>query len=395
MLPHRHAVTCTHGAAYPLCGLGTRLGEVFTPRFPVPLTGRVLSVGKSAALLFPVFAFPASIIATVPLLVKPFSSAFIPLFFVLYFVSPFIPHGIPKIYIFILDAVVGYCYNIGICISFLLRMGGSFMKSVSRVVLLFLLVLLFCGALSLSAAPAQGLPDLQEQAQDLLTEVEDSNPDIMAFAGSVLAVDSIDDANALLSQYSPAVLLIVVACALVFALFGYRLLKLAIAFGGFAAGWLLGDAVYSFLIDNGILSDPDALPAYLPLVICLVCGVLAALLARRLILFGIFLAAAAGCYFFLNGLEFFPALVDNLIASDFEGKYLVARLVVAIIAGILALIITRPILIITTAGAGGIIAGLAFTVVIGQASNHTLSMIIGLAVVLLGLSVQFGAGKRR
>ena len=269
------------------------------------------------------------------------------------------------------------------------------MKSVSRVVLLFLLVLLFCGALSLSAAPAQGLPDLQEQAEDLLTEVEENNPDIMAFAGSILAVDSIDDANALLSQYSPAVLLIVVACALVFALFGYRLLKLAIAFGGFAAGWLLGDAVYSFLIDNGILSDPDALPAYLPLVICLVCGILAALLARRLIRFGIFLAAAAGCYFFLNGLEFFPALVDNLITSDFEGKYLVARLVLAILAGILALIITRPILIITTAGAGGMIAGLAFTVVIGQASNHTLSMIIGLAVVLLGLSVQFGAGKRR
>ena len=232
----------------------------------------------------------------------------------------------------------------------------------------------------------EGAGDLMEGAGDLIGD------DASEMIDSLLHIGSIEDVNAMLSGYSPAMLLIVAVAALFFGMFGYRLFRIAIFVGGLGAGWILGTTVYGFI--GPML--PETVPEYLPLIIDVVFAVVVAFIANKLINAGIFLASAAGTFFFLSGFEPFNLLVDAIYSDDADIKYMVARILVALIIGIIALKLTRPVMIITTATAGGMIAGIAAMVSFNMTENTMIETVVCLLLIVLCLTVQFRTtGKRR
>lgn len=245
----------------------------------------------------------------------------------------------------------------------------------------FLLALM---TLPLSAnAPSAG--DLMEGAGDLIGE------DAGAMIDSLLHITSIEDVNALLGGYDTFVLIIVAVAALLFGMFGYRLFRLAIFVGGLGAGWVLGSTIYTFI--EPLL--PEASPEYIPILVDVICAVVIAFIANKLINAGIFLASAAGAFFFLSGFQPFNLLVDQIYAEENDMKYMIARILVALLVGVIALKLTRPVMIITTGTAGGMISGVSAMVAINMTSNALIETVVCILLIILCLVVQFRTtGKR-
>ncbi len=269
--------------------------------------------------------------------------------------------------------------------------------------ILFLLCLLTLSLMILPASAAEGttgkvLGDAVgglPSAGDIAKDFEKSNPELSAFAGTVFAIDSVDEANVFLSRYNAAVLFAVCGVALVLSLFGCRLIRLAVWVGGFLIGWSLSEYLYAKIVEAGIIVNAAAIPSYVPYLIYLICGILLAFCSRKLLRFGIFFSATAGTFFFLNGLEILNPLIDRIIPAEGDAKYWIARILVSLLVGILSLVLTRPILMITTGAAGGMIAAIALMVALGQTANTNLEMVLGLILAFIGITVQFSTqGKR-
>ncbi len=252
----------------------------------------------------------------------------------------------------------------------------------SRTLILMLCLILLAAfavlPVSASAAPA---------SPGTLSDTES----VADVADSVILAGGIEDVNALLSAYDTTVLLVVAAVALFIGLFGAKLYRFSIFMGGFGAGWILSSTLYNFIAP--IL--PADLPTYAPILFQLVVGILFGVLAGKLIRTGIVLASAAATFFFLNGFELFNMLVDLIYAGEFDAKYLIARILVSLIIGLLALKLTDLIMMIVTAAAGGMIAGVAAMVMLGQAQNILLETIVCILLIVLCLVVQFRTKGRR
>ncbi len=227
--------------------------------------------------------------------------------------------------------------------------------------------------------PLEGAGDLMEGAGDLIGD------DATQIIDSLLHISSIEDVNALLGSYSPAILLIVAIAALFLGMFGYRLFRLAIFVGGLGAGWILGTTLYGFI--EPLI--PETAPEYLPVIVDIACAVIVAFIANKLVNAGIFLASAAGTFFFLSGFQPFNMLVDMIYAEESDMKYMIARILVALIVGFIALKLTRLVMIITTGTAGGMIAGVTTMVVINQTSNTMIETVVCMLLVVLCLTIQF------
>ncbi len=188
-------------------------------------------------------------------------------------------------------------------------------------------------------------------------------------------------------------LLILAALSLALALWGYNLSRALFIGGGFAGGWMVGTALYDPLVSTGVFGTD--LPEYTRYIVYAVFGVIVALLVLRILKTGIFLAAAISTYFFLCSFPLFELLVDAIFTEEFDYKYLIARLLVAAVVGGLALALTKPVMIVMTAAAGGMLAAASLAVVIGFGSNVTLVTVIGVVFIVLGLISQFRQRRKR
>ncbi len=234
--------------------------------------------------------------------------------------------------------------------------------------------------------------NLEDQATDMLGNIGE---DISGIADSLLSGNGVSAANELLAGFSPAILLIVTVIALLLSLFGYRLLKIAISLLGFTAGWMLGMTGYAWLAGTGLLPTADTAPTYVPYIVYAVCGILCSVLAHKLFKTGIFIAATAGTFLFLCGIsDLINPLVDLIYPDDLPVKYLIARILLALLVGLLSRALTRPVLIATTAAAGGMVAGIAVMVTLGQTENLALEMVIGIVLTMIGIAVQGSAEKK-
>ncbi len=256
---------------------------------------------------------------------------------------------------------------------------------------LFLIACLLCACLALPTMATS----MEAPSDDTLENFEQAKPDISAFAASLFAIDSLEDANAFMDNYSIGILLITALISLTMAFCGYRALRIAILLGGFSAGWLLGAMLYGWLLGAGVFAALEPIPTFVPYLVYAVCGLVAAILAIRLIRVGIFLAAAAATFMFLNSMPVVNELIDKLITEEWDAKYLIIRLIVAVIVGAISLALTRPVLIVTTGAAGGMVAAISLTVAVGMTSNMNLEVVIGLILAAIGIFVQFSTGRRR
>ena len=177
------------------------------------------------------------------------------------------------------------------------------MNTVRRSFAVFCLVLILSVLCTQTVLAADHVPPIQ------------GGEEITQYVTSILQIKSIADANTFLGGFDMTLLLIIGAVGLVLALFGYRLLKLAVALIGFAAGWTAASIGYDYAIGAGLISDASSRPEYLPTVVSLIGGAICALIAFKLLKFGIFVASAAGTFFVLSGISAFNALVDSIVAE--------------------------------------------------------------------------------
>jgi hypothetical protein len=256
----------------------------------------------------------------------------------------------------------------------------------SRILCLLLVTLLLGLVIALPvAAELPKLPDGLPSGE----EIEDAWNTVQ----SIFAIRGLEDVVAMFEGQTTVFLLILAAASVALALWGYRLSRALFVGGGFAGGCMLGAAIYDPLVSTGVFGTD--LPEYTRYIAYAVFGVIVALLVLRIIKTGIFLAAAVSTYFFLCSFPLFEMLVDAVFADEFDYKYLIARLLVAAVVGGLALALTKPVMIVMTSAAGGMLGAPTLAVALGFGTNITLVTVIGVVLIVLGMVSQFRQGKRR
>ena len=187
----------------------------------------------------------------------------------------------------------------------------------------------------------------------------------------------------LLSTVSPVLLLIAgfVVCFL-----GYRLLRFTLGLAGFCVGIALGLAVAGLI---------PGISQVFTIIIGIVCGVLGAILATVLYKFGVFLLGAGA-----------GILVAGVIVAATGWHYpMLARVLAAIVGGILTLILERPLISILSAlaGAWGIVLGTFQLFGLSHVSagarmppaNYGLMIACWLVLGLIGAVVQLRSAGRK
>ena len=140
-----------------------------------------------------------------------------------------------------------------------------------------------------------------------------------------------------LSTVSPVLLLI---AGSVVCFFGYRLLRFTLGLAGFCVGIALGLAVAGLI---------PGISQVFTIIIGIACGILGAVLATVLYKFGVFLLGAGA-----------GALIAGVVVAATGWQYpMLARVLAAIVGGILTLLLERPLVSILSAlaGAWGIVLG--------------------------------------
>lgn len=235
---------------------------------------------------------------------------------------------------------------------------------------------------------------IQSGAQEAVDDLIDQLPDYSDLP--IFHITSAEDANRYLDGFSAGVLLVMAGIALLVSLLGYRLLQLALSCGGFVGGWLIGMGIFSWLIGANIVPELATVEWYVPYIVYAVFGLGGSILAHKLIRTGLFISAAAGTFLFLGGIsDLWEPLVDKIYPADTSLKYLIFTLIVSLIVGALTKWAARPVLIVTTAAAGGMIAAFAFMVCIKQTESTAIEMVIGLVLAVLGTLAQFGVFKKK
>lgn len=270
------------------------------------------------------------------------------------------------------------------------------MKHTAARFLSLLLVLLTLGMFVVPVM-ADGEPDIGSVASQLIPDMKLDDGDFAKIATSILAISSAEDANALLIPYKtevPMLLFIVAVVALVLSLFGCKLLHLSLLVAGAALGWTGGVLLYNWLVSVAVL-DPATMAAFVPYLFYAGGALIAMLISGKVLKLGIFLLSAMGAYVFVGGFTPFSMLVDDLVGTDFGGRYVVARILVALLAGLLAIWLEKIMLILMTSLGGGMVASFTFLVAIMPSDGSVAGVspnaeiIIGLVIGLLGLLVQF------
>ncbi len=157
--------------------------------------------------------------------------------------------------------------------------------------------------------------------------------------------------------------------------FGYRLLRVWIGAAGFMAGVWCGFGAADYFLDN------DALCA----IIALAAGVTAAFLALRIYLAGVFLLcgllAMAVCSF-----------LGNMLFSQYGTAVFLMSLAAGAAAGAVAVLFSRPVIILVTAVSGGLAASQTLFGMFGM-ENETAILAVGTVISVLGAAWQFHQTK--
>lgn len=160
--------------------------------------------------------------------------------------------------------------------------------------------------------------------------------------------------------------IIAIIIAIITCFFGYRLNKTLIAIIGLLIGFNIGIIFLPAVITN------QTLVYILSAIIALVIG----LISYKLYLAGIFLLCASSAYILSENLN----LADNI--------QIIVGLIVGVIAGILGIKFTRPLIIISTSFCGSSII-INKLLPILNIQNNTISIIITLIIAILGIIYQF------
>ncbi len=153
--------------------------------------------------------------------------------------------------------------------------------------------------------------------------------------------------------------------------FGYRLMRFMIALCGFLAGGVVSAVgAYSYALTQfEILEQSEVI------MIGLIGGTICGLLANAMYLLGIFLLCSGGC--FAVGLLFLESMD--------------AAAVCGVILGIMGVIMTKPIIIISTSISGGRLSSMGLSLLMGSFENQTMFSVIFAAV---GIFIQFSFEKK-
>jgi len=185
-----------------------------------------------------------------------------------------------------------------------------------------------------------------------------------------------------LSTVSPVLLL---AAGFVVCFFGYRLLRLTLGLAGFGVGLALG------LLIAGLIAGVSQV---LTIVLAIAFGILGAILATALYKFGVFLLGAGA-----------GALIAGVVVTATGWHYpMIARVLAAIVGGILTLILERPLISVLSAlaGAWGIVLGVSrlfgwhhvSAYPHGPPANYGVMIALWLVLGLTGIMVQLRSRRR-
>lgn len=155
-------------------------------------------------------------------------------------------------------------------------------------------------------------------------------------------------------------------CSLINCFFGFKIFRAVVT--------IIGFVIFGFIAMAAAPGDTILLELALILLVALLGG----FLAYKLYLVSVFLYS-----FFLGGLG---AFLLSLAAGFSISSACIATFAIAIIAGILAVMMARPMLIITSAFSGGMSAGSALASLMDQSSIET---VLGVVLVLCGIAFQF------
>lgn len=175
---------------------------------------------------------------------------------------------------------------------------------------------------------------------------------------------------------------IIIGLALiVFAFFSYKIYRTALILIGALGGGILG---YQYLAP--IFMNTMAEPAeWVPLVVALVCGIIGIVLILAIQKLAIFISGAFLGFLLGN----YISVIISASNPDFAagaGKWIVV-IICAILVGILAGKMFRPVFIIATGLVGGL--GGALSVFGAMLGNATICMLIGMVVALAAIIFQF------
>ena len=189
-------------------------------------------------------------------------------------------------------------------------------------------------------------------------------------------MENSDQLNGTLKTVLYSLLAVMLIISLLQCFFGYKLIKLWISIGGFFVGCLMGALIAI------ILSEQSAWAVILTI---LIFGALGAWLAFKFFKVGVFLECFALGFVFGAILGYYFGK-EQAIAP--------AGLLFALAAGILGVILIKPVFILTTGISGGTSAGSCLAI-LGKWQNPDLAIIVGLVIAALGIYVQFMMNRKK
>ncbi len=177
------------------------------------------------------------------------------------------------------------------------------------------------------------------------------------------------------SQSWTIMVAILIVFGLVCAFFGYRLVRLLIALQGFLVG-----GIASLII----LSQTTELAGWPLVLICVAIGLVLGALSYFLFRLGLFLLAGVAAFLVIGG----------VLGSFMTNFTVCCALAVGggVVVGILALVFTRPVIIIATACGGGWLAAehlLRDVIFASAAAPLWLLYVAAIVLIALGIYVQF------
>ena len=187
----------------------------------------------------------------------------------------------------------------------------------------------------------------------------------------------------ILTTASPALLLVM---GFIVCFFGYRLLRFTLGLAGFCVGLALGLAIAGLI---------PGISQVFTIIIGIVCGILGAVLATVLYKFGVFLLGAGA-----------GVLVAGVVVAATGWHYpMIARVLAAIVGGVLTLVLERPLVSILSALAGGWGTTLGTFSLLGwhratagsrpPFTNYGLMIACWLLLSLIGAGVQLRSGRKK
>ncbi len=171
---------------------------------------------------------------------------------------------------------------------------------------------------------------------------------------------------------------IIIAVSLLLCFLGYRITKLTVAIVGFSAGLSFGSFIGSKIGAGDVVT----------LILMLVIGIALALISFILYKVGIFLMI----FFIVFAIG---ALIMAIVGT--EAYAWLILLAAAVLAGILGVILIRPMVILTSGLSGGLTAISTLVFLTGWQQKFTFVVVLaaGLVLGILGVIVQFKTTKER